>query len=204
MIALSNLLSIAGLRDWQGLVVALTFVQCARWGLDSLGLRPPGALANWLLGGLSTLDLLRGHQRDALRETLIALAVTLPCLLPAHLYWVLLRDASWSVHWGRLSLDAIASELLIAALPEEFFFRAFLLYALLNAPRKLRPAAALLMQSAVFALFHLLVMPSPWRLSVAVPGLLFGLLAFWRRGIGAAFLSHLVCNLYARQLVLGQ
>ena len=116
-------------------------------------------------------------------------------------------------HWqgwsgGRLRLPdhfalSALNQLVVVAIPEEIFFRGYLLVRL---ERHWRPmhrlwgapvGKALLVSSALFALGHVVVVPNPQRLAVFFPALVFG----WMRGktgsiaAGAAF--HASCNILA-------
>jgi uncharacterized protein len=95
------------------------------------------------------------------------------------------------------------NQLVVVAIPEEIFFRGYLLTRL---ERRWRPTrrlwgapvgTALLVTSALFALGHLAVVPNPQRLAVFFPALVFG----WMRGrtgsIAAGATFHALCNIVA-------
>jgi membrane protease YdiL (CAAX protease family) len=102
----------------------------------------------------------------------------------------------------RFALSAL-NQLVVVAIPEEIFFRGYLLVRLervwpparrfLGAP----VGKALLVSSALFALGHLAVIPNPQRLAVFFPALVFG----WMRGktgsIAAGATFHALCNIVA-------
>ncbi len=90
-----------------------------------------------------------------------------------------------------LFLSAL-SQLLVVALPEEFFFRGFVLGRLREV---MRAPTALLLTSALFALGHFLVTFAPASLAVFFPGLLFGLLRLGTGSVLAGTLFHATCNL---------
>ena len=105
------------------------------------------------------------------------------------------------------SLNLVVAQLVVVALPEEAFFRGYVQTALTDAePNQLTllgvqlAPRAWLLQSALFATIHFLVEPHPARLAVFVPGLLFGWMRAWRRGIGAASALHAGSNLYSEIL----
>lgn len=84
------------------------------------------------------------------------------------------------------------SQLLVVALPEEFFFRGYLqgrLREVFSAP------AAWLLQAVLFALGHYLVTFDPSALAVFFPGLLFGLLRAQTGSVLAGTLMHALSNL---------
>ncbi len=95
------------------------------------------------------------------------------------------------------------------ALPEEAFYRGYLLTALDDiwppARRLLgaRVGLGLVVSSAVFALGHLLTEFNPSRLAVFFPALVFGWLRARTGGVGAAILFHAFCNLFASYLARG-
>ena len=88
------------------------------------------------------------------------------------------------------------------ALPEEAFYRGYLQTALDDAwpPRwtlfGARIGVAIPLSCAVFALGHLATDPSPARLAVFFPALVFAFLRARTGGIGAGVLFHAACNLF--------
>lgn len=87
---------------------------------------------------------------------------------------------------------ALLGQLLVVALPEEFFFRGYLqgrLEEVLPLP------GALLLSSLLFALGHVLVSFDPATLAVFFPGLVFGLLRHATGSIVAGTLLHASSNL---------
>lgn len=102
----------------------------------------------------------------------------------------------WFVH---LAL----THLLLIALPEEFFYRGYLQKRLgeASAPRtwiRLGPLSITninVLVSVLFALGHLVAEPSPGRLAVFFPSLLFGALRDRTDGIWASVVFHAACNL---------
>lgn len=94
-------------------------------------------------------------------------------------------------------LMAALSQLLVVALPEEFFFRGFIQGRLQEA---LSPLRALLLTALLFALGHYLVTFDPAALAVFFPGLLFGLLRQGTGSVLAGTLFHATCNLFMETL----
>jgi len=100
------------------------------------------------------------------------------------------------------ALSAI-NQLVVVAIPEEIFFRGYLLVRLERVWRPTRrlwgaPVGwALVVSSALFALGHVVVVPNPQRLAVFFPALVFG----WMRGrtgsIAAGATFHALCNVVA-------
>jgi membrane protease YdiL (CAAX protease family) len=98
------------------------------------------------------------------------------------------------------------SQLVVVAIPEELFFRGYLL-ARLEAvwpPRRRLLGApvgrALLVSSGLFALGHLVVTPHPQRLAVFFPALLFGWMWARTRSIAAGAAFHALCNIVSELL----
>ena len=99
-----------------------------------------------------------------------------------------------------------ANQVLVVALPEEVFFRGYLLQRLeatwppsrriLGAP----VGVALVLASALFALGHLLVDFNPQRLAVFFPGLAFGWMRARTGSLAAGTAFHASCNLLSEIL----
>lgn len=94
-----------------------------------------------------------------------------------------------------------ASQLIVVAVPEELFFRGYLMgrlearwppgRRLLGAP----VGRAWLISSVLFALGHLLVDFNPQRLAVFFPGLVFGWMRAATGSLAAGAVYHALCNL---------
>jgi membrane protease YdiL (CAAX protease family) len=102
----------------------------------------------------------------------------------------------------RFALLAL-SQLVVVAIPEELFFRGYLMERLEKVwppTRRLFGApvgVALLGSSALFALGHLLVIPNPQRLAVFFPALVFGWMRARTGSIAAGAVFHALCNIVA-------
>lgn len=102
-------------------------------------------------------------------------------------------------------------QLVIIALPEEAFYRGYLQSRLdLAFGPKLRARVlgadvglSIVVTSLLFALGHVATIPSPARLAVFFPSLLFGLLRARTRGVGAGIVFHAMCNLLSEILGKG-
>lgn len=165
------------------------------------------------LGGLLDRDPIRW--RAVLREAAIALAWTAglalvffpPFYFGYRLFWHPPHPFSFRLP-GSL-LDDVAGQIFVIALPEEAFFRGYLQTALDAAWRpKVRVlgaelGAGWLVSAAVFAVGHVLTTPSPARLAVFFPALLFGFLRARTGGIGAGVAFHAACNIYSATLARG-
>jgi uncharacterized protein len=98
------------------------------------------------------------------------------------------------------------SQLVVVAIPEELFFRGYLMerlervwpptHRLLGA----KVGWALVVSSALFAIGHVAVVPNPQRLAVFFPGLLFGWMRARTGSIAAGALYHALCNMLADTL----
>lgn len=130
------------------------------------------------------------------------------CTIPAnrltHLFGALCR------HWlgaagGHLRLPPrfallAFSQLVVVAIPEEVFFRGYLMERLERVwpPTKnlfgAKVGWALVVSSALFALGHLLVIPNPQRLAVFFPALVFGWMRARTGSIAAGAAFHALCN----------
>jgi hypothetical protein len=95
------------------------------------------------------------------------------------------------------------SQLVVVAVPEELFFRGYLLERLEQvwpARRRFLGApvgAALVVSSALFALGHVIVIPNPQRLAVFFPALLFGWMRARTGSIAPGAVFHALCNVLA-------
>jgi membrane protease YdiL (CAAX protease family) len=149
--------------------------------------------------------------RSAARATGWALGVWLVVLVPFvvgfRVYWHVRHD--FHLRWPPALADETLGQLLVIALPEEAFYRGYLMTALDDAwgtPWNIAGAkvgAGLWVSSALFAVGHLLTEPDPRRLAVFFPALLFGWLRARTGGIGAPMLFHALCNVLAELVTRG-
>lgn len=117
---------------------------------------------------------------------------------------------SWSLdqNANQLTLGACAVQLFAVALPEELFFRGFLLRLLEERwPPKRRifgggVGLALIVSAAAFALIHLPKDGDPRALATFFPGLLFGWMRSATGSILASTITHAGSNLLVRALDL--
>jgi membrane protease YdiL (CAAX protease family) len=102
----------------------------------------------------------------------------------------------------RFALLAL-TQLVVVAIPEELFFRGYLMERLEQVwppTRRLLGApvgAALVVSSALFALGHIAVIPNPQRLAVFFPALVFGWMRARTGSIAAGATFHALCNVVA-------
>ena len=153
--------------------------------------------------------------RRVARDALVALGwATLLAALFFPPFWFGYR-AYWHAHapfhfrMPASIADDVAGQLLVIALPEEAFFRGFLMTELDRAWRpRLRVLGAdlgpgLVASAAIFAVGHLLTTPHPARLAVFFPALVFGWLRARTGGVGAGIVFHAMCNLFSATLGRG-
>ncbi len=96
------------------------------------------------------------------------------------------------LRWPPEPLTAALGQLLVVAMPEEFFFRGYVQGRLRE---RYATAPSILLSSLLFALGHVLVSFEPGSLMVFFPGLVFGLLRAGTGSIVAGTLFHASCNL---------
>jgi membrane protease YdiL (CAAX protease family) len=95
------------------------------------------------------------------------------------------------------------NQLVVVAIPEELFFRGYLMARLEKRWRPTRTllgapvGMALVLSAALFAVGHVVVVPNPQRLAVFFPGLVFGWMRARTGSIAAGACFHAMCNLFA-------
>ncbi len=201
-----------GFRDYAATAVGLAFFGVTGW----LVLRRDAATIRHY--GLSLGGLLE-PEPIAWRETLasglralgwaaaVAVIVFPPFVIGFRLYWHV--HGSFHLRWPQSWTDDDLGQLLVVALPEESFYRGYLMTALDDAwgtPWKFgktRVGWGLVVSCAVFAIGHLMTDPNPGRLAVFFPALLFGCLRARTGGIGAGAVFHAMCNLLSSTIARG-
>jgi uncharacterized protein len=164
-------------------------------GLGFGGIFEPVALdARRIFGALGT----------SLVWSLLAALVFFPLFwLGFVLWWQPGRGFSWP---PLPSPEALLTQVLGIAMPEEMFYRGYAQTALDDASKwRFRCLGAelgpgILLTSAVFALGHVATTGHPARLSVFFPSLVFGWLRARTGGIGAAVSFHAMCNIFSAWL----
>jgi membrane protease YdiL (CAAX protease family) len=112
------------------------------------------------------------------------------------------------LHGGSLRLPpefltSALNQLVVVAIPEELFFRGYLMGRLEErwpSARRLFGAPigrALVVSSLLFALGHVVVVPNPQRLAVFFPALVFGWMRARTGSIVPGAVFHALCNLFA-------
>jgi len=137
-----------------------------------------------------TLDVRRGGRRVSGTAVRLGVGASMADRVPI--------GCSRSMTW---LLWLVLTQVLLIAIPEEFFYRGYLQGTLERALRgrvagpRMRVAVAILITSALFGLGHFLVDFEPQRLAVFFPSLLFGAMRVWTGSIGAAVLFHAASNI---------
>ena len=159
-----------------------------------------------------------------LRVLAVALAVTFPLFVvgffafygfvcgphggPFTALWSGLCPYWRGLHGGSLRLPpefltSALNQLIVVAIPEELFFRGYLMGRLDERwppARRLLGASVgrgLLVSSVLFALGHVAVVPNPQRLAVFFPALVFGWMRARTGSIMPGAVFHALCNLFA-------
>ena len=199
-----------------GAIFLLTSIHLARGNVAHFGialgglLEPPsddgprGPLGLWDLGR-STVRALPAAARE-LGVAVAVAVVVFPLYALGYSLW------EQPAHGFTLATppDALGfslAQFILVALPEEAFFRGYLQTSLSDVEsRRVRVLGvqlgpkAWIAQAALFAVVHLIADPSPYRLAVFFPGLLFGWMRAWRGGIGASLALHALSNVYSNIL----
>lgn len=131
-----------------------------------------------------------------------AMAVTFPPIV-AFGPWVWgLKETHWSFVWPQGYPGVALSHLVIVALPEEIFYRAYLMGRLDDIFKKrfnllgAQVGWGLPIQAVLFGLGHVLVDFNPARFAVAISALAFGWLKAKRGTIIAPILFHAAANIF--------
>ena len=108
------------------------------------------------------------------------------------------RSLWWLFHF-------LMTQLLMVAIPEEVLYRGYIQTRLNQIFHKRKKVfgvmvslPSILITSMIFAVGHILTIPSPARLAVFFPSLVFGWLREWNRSVVSAVLFHLACNLFSQ------
>jgi membrane protease YdiL (CAAX protease family) len=181
------------------LVLRYDAVKIRHYGLSLGGLLEPHAI-DWS-------RVAREAGRAAAWAVGLAAVVTVPFAIGFRIYW---HTRQPFVFRPPTSItDEVFGQVLVIALPEEGFYRGYLLTALDDAwgtPVTLFKAKigwGLVVSSAIFAVGHFFTEPDPQRLAVFFPALAFGWMRARTGGVGAPALFHVLCNLLASTLGRG-
>jgi membrane protease YdiL (CAAX protease family) len=133
--------------------------------------------------------------------------IAIPFLIGFRIYWHVRLPFAFRMP-SSIS-DEVFGQMLVIALPEEAFYRGYLMTSLDDAwgtPWSLGKAKlgwGWIVSSGLFAVGHLLTEPHPERLAVFFPALVFGWLRARTGGVGAPALFHALCNVLAATLTRG-
>lgn len=184
-----------------------------RYGIALGGLLGGAPRRPGIIGLLSDLVTLTWKHRGRILSD-VGFAIAIGCIVfppfllafkfwwrPTHAFSFVAPPGFWSIAFAQL---------VVVGLPEEFFYRGYVLTRLGDAfPKRWRVLGAevsplaLLATSALFALGHFLVDFDPSRLAVFFPSFLFGWIRLRRGTIGASAVFHAMCNVVADILMIG-
>lgn len=193
--------------------VAVVFL-AATWALvwrgdDERVERSGLALGGIVLPGKLDRDRLIVSFGQAMGWALLLSAITfVPFYFGWRLFWHPRGSFAWHVPWTE-SLNEIAGQVVIIALPEEAFYRGYLQSEIDRAlPYRVRflgadVGPAIVLTSVIFALGHFATIHEPTRLAVFFPSLVFGWLRARTRGVGAGIAFHAACNVFSEILGKG-
>ncbi len=196
-----------------GTGVGLTFLAAVWWLVwrhDDVRVAASGLSVGGLVSGPPPRA--RALARDGLRALAWALVTATIAFVPFYFGWRTWWHPRAAFHLAVApyeTLNLVAGQLMLVALPEEAFYRGYLQSRFDEAlpPQWLvlgaRVGPGLLITSAVFALGHLLTVRDPARLAVFFPSLVFGWLRARTGGVGASIGFHVLCNLFSEALGRG-
>jgi membrane protease YdiL (CAAX protease family) len=131
-----------------------------------------------------------------------AAAVTFPLIaLGAPTVWGL-ENATWNFAWPKGYPGLALVQIVIVALPEEFFYRGYILGRLNDIFTSrinllgVKVGFGFILQAVLFAMGHYLIDFHPGRLAVFFPALVFGWLRLKRGTIVAPVLFHAASNIF--------
>lgn len=159
---------------------------------------------------------LRFSPREAPRDLVWFAGAAAICFVPISIaappFWEAAFDLptlEWSFAWPRGYPEVALSHLLVVAVPEEFFYRGYVMGRLDDIfPGRIdllgaRVGVSLPLQAALFAVGHFLIDLNPARLAVFFPALAFGWLRARRGTIAAGVLFHAASNIFMDFLTTG-
>jgi CAAX protease family protein len=180
------------------------------WRSDDARVRRYGlALGGLVLPGRLELGPLFAAAGGALAWALALAALT---FVPFFLGWRAWWAPKLAFHLALApsdTLNEVAGQFVVIALPEEAFYRGYLQSRLDDAwGARVRVLGAplgpgVLVASAIFAGGHLATIHQPTRLAVFFPALVFGWLRARTGGIGAPLAFHALCNIFSEMLGRG-
>lgn len=139
---------------------------------------------------------------------LVSLVIFPIALVVNHTYQNIFFGNTYHSHSFSKLGEYFLFEILVVALPEEFFFRGYLqgrLNQIFGKPWKLLSASVgpgLLFTSLIFAISHSLIQVQWWHLLIFFPSLVFGWLKEKQGTLTAPILFHTLCNLFSHWVLL--
>ncbi|HEX9297973.1 MAG TPA: MrtC family glutamic-type intramembrane protease [Polyangiaceae bacterium] len=182
-----------------GLVLRHDVATIRHFGLSLGGLLEPGPI--------DVRRLIRDAGVALLWSAALAAVIFPPFVVGFRIYWHV--RGSFHFRLPASLLDDVVGQALVIGLPEEAFYRGYLMTALDDAwgtPWTLGKAKlgwGWIVSSALFATGHFLTEPDVQRLAVFFPALVFGWLRARTRGVGASAIFHTLCNVFASTLTRG-
>lgn len=145
----------------------------------------------------------RDYQKSFFWFALVTLALFPLVLIANHFFQSFMGLSYQPATFGRI-FERTAFEILVIALPEEFFFRGYMQKRLNEIwPKKWKLMGvsfglALPVVSFIFAISHSLIQFQWWHIFIFFPSLVFGWLYEKRGTITAPLLFHAACNIFAQ------
>ncbi|HSA59451.1 MAG TPA: CPBP family intramembrane glutamic endopeptidase [bacterium] len=150
------------------------------------------------------------HALRSVRLFTVTAAVIFPLFfLAAHFYQTLIFGLEFSTRGLNWSWSEAAIQVLLVALPEEFFFRGYLQSALATRfPKRFRPLGLKVLEVSwavpltclIFAASHSIITFRWWHFAIFFPSLVFGWLRDRTGGLIAPVLFHTASNLAMRHI----
>jgi membrane protease YdiL (CAAX protease family) len=147
---------------------------------------------------------------DLLWVLILAVVFFIPLIFAAPWFWSHFWNiGEWNLAWPEGYPVAVLTHLVVVALPEEYFYRGYLMGRLDDIFKgRVSVGGAMLgwgflIQAVLFALGHFLVDGNPWHLGKFFPALAFGWLRAKRGTIVAPVLFHAACNVFIEILTNG-
>ncbi len=161
-------------------------------------------IATIILSKIENLDAAAlGVRTDSLKRDIAYMFISILLIFPfflvaSHFYQTLFLKHQFQLYLRDNIIQNAVTNLLVAAIPEEIFFRGYMqgqLRRVYGFRSVIRPVSlANLITSVLFALGHFFINPRPDRLAVFFPSLLFGILRERRGNIYPSVFLHWISN----------
>ena len=205
---------------WLGVIVALRLVESLE-NSGMLGGQVAGLMTAVFLLYVPILIYLKKGEKvgyfdrefsDLSRSLTVCLVFSLiifsSALLVNHLFQTHINHFSYQPGIFLKPYGTFFSQLVMIALPEEFFFRGYLLGRfdeVFGKTRRLLGVAVgpgLLLVSLIFAVSHSLISFAPWHILIFFPALAFGWLREKTGTLTAPILFHTFCNIFSHWVAI--